>query len=147
MNRQNGITLIGNLVEDPELRFTQSGTAMAKIRIAVTRRWMKDGEWQEEADFFGGTVWGQLAENAAESLKKGHRVILSGSLAQNQWTDKDGNNRTTYEVKIAEVGASLNYATAAITRTPRTEHGDAATDRPAPPPVARTDYGPNEAPF
>jgi len=69
--RDNNVTLVGNLVEDPELRFTPSGVAMAKIRFAVNRRYQKDGEWQEETSFFGGTAWRDMAENAAESLQKG----------------------------------------------------------------------------
>ncbi|HEX5694959.1 MAG TPA: single-stranded DNA-binding protein, partial [Acidimicrobiia bacterium] len=71
----NNVTLIGNLVDDPELRFTPSGVAMAKIRMAVNRRWQKDGEWQEDTSFFTGTVWREQAESAAESLQKGARVI------------------------------------------------------------------------
>ncbi len=77
----NTVTLIGNLVEDPELRFTPSGVALAKIRLAVNRRWRdQQNEWQEETSFFGGTLWRDAAENAAESLQKGMRVIVSGSL-------------------------------------------------------------------
>ena len=71
----NSVTLIGNLVEDPELRFTPSGVAMAKVRFAVNRRYQRGGEWEEETSFFGGTLWRDHAENAAESLQKGARVM------------------------------------------------------------------------
>jgi single-strand DNA-binding protein len=77
----NHVTLIGNLVDDPELRFTPSGVALAKIRFAVNRRYQnRDGEWQEDTSFFGGTLWRDAAENAAESLQKGMRVIVTGRL-------------------------------------------------------------------
>jgi primosomal replication protein N len=77
----NNVTLIGNLVEDPELRFTPSGVPMAKIRLAVSRRWRdNNGDWQEESSFFGGTVWREQAEAVAESLQKGNRVIVTGRL-------------------------------------------------------------------
>ena len=79
----NTVTVIGNLVEDPELRFTGSGVAMARIRCAVNRRWRdQQGEWQEETSFLGGTLWREAAENAAESLQKGMRVIITGRLDQ-----------------------------------------------------------------
>ena len=77
----NHVTLIGNLVDDPELRFTPSGVAMAKIRFAVNRRYQdRNGEWQEDTSFFGGTLWRDAAENCAESLSKGTRVIVTGRL-------------------------------------------------------------------
>ena len=78
----NHVTLIGNLVDDPELRFTPAGVAMAKVRFAVSRRYQRNGEWQEETSFFGGTLWREAAESAAESLQKGMRVIVVGSLEQ-----------------------------------------------------------------
>ena len=83
MSNTNSVTLIGNLVDDPELRFTPSGVAMAKIRFAVNKRYQnRDGEWQEETSFFGGTCWRDMAENVAESLQKGLRVIVIGELQQ-----------------------------------------------------------------
>jgi single stranded DNA-binding protein len=91
----NSVTLIGNLVEDPELRFTPSGVAMARIRVAVNRRWRdQSGEWQEQTSFFGGTLWREAAENVAESLQKGARVIIAGSLEQRQWETQDGDKRS-----------------------------------------------------
>lgn len=144
----NTVTLIGNLVEDPELRFTPSGVAMARIRVAVNRRWRDQaGEWQEQTSFFGGTLWREAAENAAESLQKGTRVIITGSLEQRQWETQEGDKRSVVELRIDEIGPSLRWATASVTKTARSGD-DWGSSRPAPAaPVARKDYGPDEAPF
>jgi single-strand DNA-binding protein len=144
----NNVTLIGNLVEDPELRFTPSGVAMAKIRVAVNRRWRdQSGEWQEQTSFFGGTLWREAAENAAESLQKGTRVIVAGSLEQRQWETQEGDKRSVVELRIDEIGPSLRWATASVTKTAR-DGGDWGSSKPAPAaPVARESYGPDEAPF
>jgi single-strand DNA-binding protein len=146
----NSVTLVGNLVEDPELRFTASGVAMAKIRIAVNRRYRdRNDEWQEDTSFFGGTCWRDVAENVAESLSKGDRVFITGRLEQRSWETNEGDKRSVVEVRIDEVGPSLRWATATVTRTPRSSGGDnyggGATTPAAP--VARTDFGPDEAPF
>lgn len=150
----NSVTLIGNLVEDPELRFTPSGVAMAKVRFAVNRRYQRGGEWEEETSFFGGTLWRDQAENAAESLQKGARVIVTGRLEQRTWETQDGDKRSVVEIAIDEIGPSLRWATASVTRSPRSGDsfgggGDGGgTPSYAPGPVApRTDYGPDEAPF
>lgn len=153
----NSVTVIGNLVEDPELRFTPSGVAMAKIRVAVNRRWRdRNDEWQEETSFFGGTVWREAAENAAESLQKGMRVIITGSLEQRSWETQEGERRSVVELRIDELGPSLRWATASITRTARSGDGNwggggggqGGGNEPMPAaPVARDDYGPDEAPF
>ena len=145
----NYVTLIGNLVEDPELRFTPSGVPMAKLRFAVNRRWRdQSGEWQEETSFFGGTVWREQAESIAESLEKGTRVIVVGSLEQRSWETQEGDKRSIVEVRIDEVGPSLRWATAAVTKTSR-DGGtfQRSSNTPPPGPVARDDYGPDEAPF
>ena len=95
----NNVTLIGNLVEDPELRFTPSGVAMAKVRVAVNRRWRgQDGEWQEDTSFFTGTVWREQAETVAESLQKGMRVIVTGRLEQRSRETPEGDKRSVVEV-------------------------------------------------
>ena len=147
----NSVTLVGNLVEDPELRFTASGVAMARIRIAVSRRYQdRDGNWQEESSFFGGTVWRDYAENVAESLTKGTRVMLTGRLKQRQWETNEGEKRSVVEIDIQEIGPSLRWATAAVSRTPRSGdggNGNYGGGASAPAPVARTDFGPDEAPF
>ena len=151
----NAVTVIGNLVEDPELRFTPSGVAMAKLRIAVNRRWRdRNDQWQEETSFFGGTVWRDMAENIAESLQKGARVIITGSLEQRSWETQEGERRSVVEIRIDEVGPSLRWATAQVTRTSRgsgdsfggSGGGEGNAPMPAAP-VARDDYGPDEAPF
>jgi single-strand DNA-binding protein len=152
----NSVTLIGNLVEDPELRFTPSGVAMAKLRFAVNRRWQdRNGDWQEDTSFFGGTVWREMAESAAESLTKGTRVIVTGSLEQRSWETQEGEKRSVVEVRIDEIGPSLRWATAQVTKTARSGgdfqgagQGGGGQGRDIPPgPVGREDYGPDEAPF
>ncbi len=149
---ENNVTLIGNLVDDPELRFTPSGVAMAKIRLAVNRRWRgQDGEWQESTSFFTGTIWREQAEQVAESLQKGARVILSGRLEQRSWETQEGDKRSVVEIQIDEIGPSLRWATATVNKTQR-QGGDWSNDKktdstPAPVPVAREDFGPDEAPF
>lgn len=146
----NNVTLIGNLVDDPELRFTPSGVAMAKIAVAVNRRWRgQDGEWQEQTSFFRGTVWREQAETVAESLQKGTRVIISGRLEQRRWETDEGESRSVVEIQIDEIGPSLRWATATVNKTQRSD-GDfgASSGRNVPPaPVAKDDYGPDEAPF
>jgi single-strand DNA-binding protein len=144
----NNVTLIGNLVDDPELRFTPSGVAMAKIRLAVNRRYQRDGEWQEDTSFFTGTVWREQAEQVAESLQKGARVIVSGRLEQRSWETEQGEKRSVVEVQIDEIGPSLRWATATVNKTQR-QDGWSEGGRPAQAaaPAARDDYGPDEAPF
>ncbi len=152
----NNVTVIGNLVDDPELRFTPSGVAMAKIRLAVNRRWQKDGEWQEDTSFFTGTVWREQAESAAESLQKGARVIVTGRLEQRSWETPEGDKRSVVEIQIDEIGPSLRWATASVNKTQRSGGdwggssggggGGQGSDVPAAP-VARDNYGPDEAPF
>jgi single-strand DNA-binding protein len=145
----NNLTLIGNLVEDPELRFTPNGTAMAKIRLAVNRRYQdRNNEWQEDTSFFTGTCWRDMAENVAESLTKGMRVIVNGRLQQRSWETQEGEKRSVVEIDVQEIGPSVRWATATVTRTPRSGSGDWSGQEQQPAaPVARTDYGPDEAPF
>jgi len=144
----NHVTLIGNLVDEPELRFTAAGAAYAKVRFAVSRRYQRNGEWQEETSFFGGTLWREAAENAAESLQKGMRVIVVGSLEQRNWETAEGEKRSVVEIRIDEIGPSLRWATASVTRSPRAD--SFASDggpRMAAGPVGRDDFGPDDAPF
>lgn len=144
----NFVTLVGNLVDDPELRFTPNGTAMAKIRFAVNRRWQdRSGEWQEDTSFFTGTCWRDMAENVAESLTKGMRVIVVGRLQQRSWETQEGDKRSVVEIDVQEIGPSVRWATATVTRTPRASGGGSWAERPPAAPVARTDFGPDEAPF
>lgn len=147
----NSVTLIGNLVDDPELRFTPSGVAMARVRFAVNRRYQdRNNEWQEETSFFGGTCWREMAENVAESLQKGTRVIVTGRLEQRSWETSEGEKRSTIEVRIDDIGPSVRWATASVTRTPRSGGdfgGGGGSSNVPPAPTARDDYGPDEAPF
>ncbi len=145
----NNVTLIGNLVDDPELRFTPSGVALAKIRLAVNRRWRgQDGEWQEDTSFFTGTVWREQAESVAESLQKGARVIVSGRLEQRSWETDQGDKRSVVEIQIDEIGPSLRWATATVNKTTRAEsEANQGGSNVPPAPVARENYGPDEAPF
>ena len=147
----NNVTLIGNLVDDPELRFTPSGVAMAKIRLAVNRRWRgQDGEWQENTSFFTGTIWREQAEQAAESLQKGARVIVTGRLEQRSWETEQGDKRSVVEIQVDEIGPSLRWATATVNRTQRQDNwsdSNRSSGTPEKTPAARDDYGPDEAPF
>lgn len=116
------ITIVGNIVADPELRFTPSGAAVANFRIASTpRTFNRDtNQWEDgEALFLTCNVWRQVAENVAESLKKGMRVIVNGRLRQRSYQTREGENRTVFEVEVDEVGPSLRYATAQVNRNPR----------------------------
>jgi single-strand DNA-binding protein len=114
------ITIVGNLVDDPELRFTPSGAAVAKFRIASTPRTFdrQTNEWKDgEALFLTCSVWRQAAENVAESLARGMRVIVQGRLKQRSYEDRDGVKRTVFELDAEEVGPSLTRATATVTKT------------------------------
>ena len=148
----NSVTLVGNLVDDPELRFTPSGVALAKMRLAVNRRWRdQSDEWQEETSFFSGTCWREMAENVAESLQKGARIIVTGRLQQRSWETQEGEKRSAVEITVDEIGPSLRWATASVNKTTRGGgSGDWQEQQPVEvpaAPVAKTDYGPDEAPF
>ncbi|GAA1572447.1 MULTISPECIES: single-stranded DNA-binding protein [Streptomyces] len=114
------ITVVGNLVDDPELRFTPSGAAVAKFRVASTPRTFdrQTNEWKDgESLFLTCSVWRQAAENVAESLQRGMRVIVQGRLKQRSYEDREGVKRTVFELDVEEVGPSLKNATAKVTKT------------------------------
>ncbi|TWE10310.1 single-stranded DNA-binding protein [Rudaeicoccus suwonensis] len=117
------VTIIGNLTQDPELRFTPSGAAVANFTVASTPRFMdrQSNEWKDgETLFMRCSVWREAAENVAESLTRGSRVIVSGRLKSRSWDDKEtGQKRTTMELDVDEVGPSLRYATAKVNKTQR----------------------------
>ena len=116
------ITIIGNLVGDPELRYTPTGQAVATFRVASTPRYMDrtTNEWKDgDSLFLSCNVWRQAAENVAESLQRGMRVIVSGRLRQRSYETKEGEKRTVYEVEVDEVGPSLRNASAKVTRSSR----------------------------
>ena len=116
------ITVIGNLTADPELRFTPSGAAVANFTVASTPRTFdrQSQEWKDgEALFLRCSLWRQAAENAAESLVRGMRVIVQGNLKARSYETREGEKRTVFEIQVDEVGPSLKYATAKVTRTQR----------------------------
>jgi single-strand DNA-binding protein len=120
------ITVVGNLVDDPELRFTPSGAAVANFRIASTPRTFdrQANEWKDgEALFLTCSVWRQAAENVAESLQKGMRVVVQGRLKSRQYETREGERRTVFEIDADEVGPSLKYATAKVTKATRSGGG------------------------
>ncbi|MBR7833619.1 single-stranded DNA-binding protein [Actinospica durhamensis] len=123
MSITTAITVIGNLTDDPQVRFTQSGTSVASVTIASTERVYdrSSGEWKDgETTFIRGTVWkNNGAENLTDSLEKGSRVIAHGKLKQRSYKDRDGIDRTVIEMEIDELGASLKYATAKTTKIRR----------------------------
>jgi single-strand DNA-binding protein len=129
------ITLVGNLVDDPELRFTPSGAAVANFRIASTPRTFdrQTNEWKDgESLFLSCAVWRQAAENVAESLQRGMRVVVQGRLKSRQYETREGEKRTAFEIDVDEVGPSLKYATAKVTRTTRQGGGGYSCGQSAP---------------
>lgn len=120
MAGETPITLVGNLTADPDLRFTPSGAAVANFTVASTPRTFdrQTNEWKDgDAMFLNCSVWRQAAENVAESLTKGMRVVVSGRLKSRSYETREGEKRTVFEVDVDEVGPSLRYATAKVTRT------------------------------
>jgi single-strand DNA-binding protein len=120
------ITIIGNLVDDPQLRYTPTGQAVASFRVASTPRFMdrQTNEWKDgDSLFLSCNVWRQAAENVAESLQRGMRVIVSGRLRQRSYETKEGEKRTVYEIEVDEVGPSLRNASAKVVRSSRATGG------------------------
>jgi single-strand DNA-binding protein len=124
MTGETIITVVGNLTADPELRYTQSGIPVTNFTIASTPRTLdrQSGEWKDgDALFLRASVWREFAEHVAGSLQKGSRVIATGRLKQRSYQDREGNNRTAIELEVDEIGPSLRYATAQVTRAARTD--------------------------
>jgi len=117
----NQVTLAGNVTRDPELRFTGAGIPSVGFGLAVNRRWIQNGVWQEQASFFEIVAWGPLAENVAESVTKGQRVLVSGRLDQRSWETPDGERRSKVEIVAEDVAPSLRWATAEVTKVERRE--------------------------
>jgi len=120
------ITIAGNLVDDPELRYTPTGQAVAKFRVASTPRFRdnQSGEWKDgDSLFLTCNVWRQAAENVAESLQRGMRVIVQGRLRQRSYETREGEKRTVYEVEVDDVGPSMRNASAKVTRSNRSSGG------------------------
>src|SRR5881628_3402915 len=126
LNGDTYITVVGNLTGDPELRFTPSGAAVANFTVASTPRSFdrQSNEWKDgDTLFLRCSVWRQAAENVAESLQRGSRVIVSGRLRQRSYETKEGEKRTVVELEVDEIGPSLRYATAKVTKAQRTGGG------------------------
>jgi single-strand DNA-binding protein len=148
----NAITVVGNVTRDPELKFLNSGQAALKLSIAVNRRWQnrQTQEWEERVSYFEVVGYGAMAENAANSLTKGARVIVSGRLEQRSWETENGDKRSIVEINADEIGPSLKWATAVVTRTPRAEGSNfQSSDRPAAAPRSNepSGYAFDEEPF
>jgi single-strand DNA-binding protein len=147
----NAITIIGNITRDPELKFLNSGQAAVRLSVAVNRRWQnrQTQEWEERVSYFEVTGYGSMAENAANSLTKGTRVIVSGRLEQRSWETENGDKRSIVEINADEIAPSLRFATAAVTRTPRAEGSNfQPSDRPSTPRSNETNPYPfDEEPF
>ena len=118
---------MGNITRDPELRFTPTGQATATFGLAVNRRWQnrQTQEWEEATSFFDVVCWREMAENASESLARGSRVIVTGRLEQRSWETQDGDKRSKVEVVADEIGPSLRWATAQVTKNERRGPGEA----------------------
>ena len=117
----NSVAVVGNITKEPELRFTPAGQATASFGVAVNRRWQnrQTSEWEESTSFFDVTCWGTLAENVAQSLSKGARVVVTGRLDQRSWENQNGERRSKVEIVADEVAPSLRWATAAVTKGER----------------------------
>jgi single-strand DNA-binding protein len=159
----NTVTIVGNATREPELRFTASGQAVATFGVAVNRRWQnRNNEWEESTSFFDVTCWAQLAENVAESVPKGGRVVVTGRLDQRSWETQEGDKRSKVEIVADDVAPSLRWATAQITKNERRDGGDGgyaggsggggggSSSRPAPSAPTGSGgggYDPDEEPF
>ena len=117
------VTIVGNLTRDPELRFTAGGKGIASFGVAVNRRWQQNGEWQEKVSFFNVSAWDTLGENAAASLTKGTRIIVTGRLEQREYETKEGEKRNVVEIVADEIGPSLRWGRAGVKRIARDSSG------------------------
>ena len=130
MAADNHTTIVGNLVDDPELRFTNNGTAVANLRVAVTQRIQQDGQWRDgETSYFRVNVWRGQAEHLADSLGKGDRVMVTGRLRTRSWETGEGERRSVTELEADEVGASLKWATAKVERAQQRGNGERGQGR------------------
>jgi single-strand DNA-binding protein len=150
----NSITLIGNITRDPELKFLNSGQASVRFGLAVNRRYQRNGETVEQVSFFDVVAYQSLAENVANSLTRGTRVMVTGRLEQRSWDTPDGDKRSVVEVNADDIAPSLRFASAAVTKNPRPEGAgngrSGATNAGSSRPAASTsnpNYGFDEEPF
>ena len=152
MSNGNHVSIVGNLTRDPELRFTPSGQATASFGVAVNRRWQnrQTQEWEEATSFFDVVCWREMAENVSETLTRGARVMVAGRLEQRSWETQDGDKRSKVEVVADEIGPSLRWATATVTKNERRgpSGGGGGRQPAAPAPAAEGGgYGFDEEPF
>lgn len=152
MANGNTVELVGNITRDPELRFTPSGAAVANFGLAVNRRWQnkQTNEWEEQVSFFDIVCWRELAENVSESLTKGTRIMVTGRLDQRSWETDNGDKRSKVEVVADEIGPSLRWATAQVSRNERREGGGSGGGFDSPPPASEPPaggYSDDEEPF
>ncbi|WP_394933994.1 single-stranded DNA-binding protein [uncultured Ilumatobacter sp.] len=119
MAQDNTVTLTGNLTKDPELRYTTGGRGVASFGLAVNRRYQVNGEWQEQVSFFNVVAWADLGENAAASLHKGNRIVVTGRLEQRSFETREGEKRNVTEVIADDLGPSLRWAQAQVERISR----------------------------
>jgi len=149
----NTVNIVGNITRDPELRYTPNGASVTNFSVAWNRRYERNGEQVEEVSYFDITCWGSLADNVAASLAKGHRVVVSGQLEQRSWDTPDGQKRSKVEIKADDVAPSLRWASAEVTRNPRSDSFGGGGDAPArapqaqPAPAAAEDHNYDEEPF
>jgi single-strand DNA-binding protein len=147
----NTVTVVGNITRDPELRFTNTGRGMATFGLAVNRRWQnrQSGEWEEQVSFFNIVAWGDMGENIAQSIHKGDRVIVNGRLEQRSYEAQAGEKRSVVEIIADEVGPSLRWASATVTKAERAqgEGGRSAPATPDPGPTPPPAYANDEEPF
>ena len=139
----NTVTVIGNITREPELRFTATGQATTSFGLAVNRRWQnrQTNDWEESTSFFDVVCWQSLADNVAESLPKGARVIVTGRLEQRSWETQEGEKRSKIEIIADEIGPSLRWATAKVVKNDRKSPSDGGA-----PAVSATRAVPNDAP-
>ncbi len=126
MATDNSVTLVGNVTRDPELRFTNTGQANVTFGLAVNRRWQnrQTQEWEEATSFFDVVCWREMAENVSETITRGARVMVAGRLEQRSWETQEGDRRSKVEVVADEIGPSLRWATAQITKNERRGAGE-----------------------
>jgi single-strand DNA-binding protein len=150
VSTENSITVIGNLTKDPDLRYTQSGVAVASLSVAVNRRMMnkESGDWEDRLDgYFDINIWRDHAENVAESLKKGDRVIVMGRLIKRSYDDRDGVTKWVTEIEADEICPSLRWARAEINRVGRSGGGRPSSGSSGPAPAPSEPPTPDDVPF
>ena len=145
----NSITVVGNVTRDPELKFLNSGQASIRLSVAVSRRWMnkQTNDWEERVSYFEVQAYGQLAENVANSVTRGARVLVTGRLEQRSWDTPEGEKRSAIEINADEIASSLRYATTVITKNPRAEGSNFQPRAAAPAAAGTPNYAFDEEPF